>query len=91
MSHGKIRIRKNGSSGSHNGMKSIVSCLSSEDFPRIRIGIGKPHEHMDMIAHVIGGIDEEDKERLAKGVELGTEAVSELLKNSIDSAMNKFN
>ena len=88
---GKIRIRKNGSSGSHNGMKSIVSCLSSEGFPRIRIGIGKPHEHMDMIAHVIGGIDEEDKEKLSKGVELGVEAVSELLKNNIDSAMNKYN
>lgn len=88
---GKIRVRKNGSSGTHNGMKSIVSCLSSEEFPRIRIGIGKPHEHMDMIAHVIGGIDEEDKEKLAKGVNLGVEAVSELLKNNIDSAMNKYN
>lgn len=72
-------------------MKSIVSCLSSEAFPRIRIGIGKPHEHIDMIAHVIGGINEEDKEMLSKGVELGADAVSELLKNNIDSAMNKFN
>ncbi len=88
---GKIRIRKSGSSGSHNGMKSVISCLSSEKFPRVRIGIGKPHEHMDMIAHVIGGIDEKDKEKLEKGVELATEAIVEILKNNIDSAMNKYN
>ena len=72
-------------------MKSVISCLSSEKFPRVRVGIGKPHEHMDMIAHVIGGIDEEDKEKLEKGVELATEAIVEILKNNIDSAMNKYN
>lgn len=88
---GKIRIRKSGSSGSHNGMKSVVSSLSSEKFPRIRVGIGKPHEHFDMIAHVIGGINEEDKQCLDKGVELATDAVVEILKNSIDIAMNKYN
>lgn len=88
---GKIRIRKTGSSGSHNGMKSIISHLSTEAFPRIRVGIGKPHEHFDMISHVIGGIAEEDKEPLEKGVNLATEAVIELLKNNIDSAMNKYN
>lgn len=88
---GKIRVRKNGSAGTHNGMKSIVANLSTDQFPRVRIGIGKPHEHMDMISHVIGGIDEEDKEPLAQGVELGMKAVIELLKNGIDSAMNKYN
>lgn len=88
---GKIRIRKNGSAGGHNGMKSIVSHLSSEKFPRVRVGIGKPHGQKDMIAHVIGGIDDEDKELLDKGVNLATEAVIETLKNNIDSAMNKYN
>lgn len=88
---GKVRIRKNGSAGGHNGMKSIVSHLSSEKFPRVRVGIGKPHGQKDMIAHVIGGIDDEDKELLDKGVNLATEAVIETLKNNIDSAMNKYN
>lgn len=88
---GKIRIRKNGSAGSHNGMKSIVSSLSTENFPRIRIGIGKPHEHMDMISHVIGGIDEEDKEPLENGVQLGADAVVDTLKKGLEFAMNKYN
>lgn len=88
---GRIRIRKNGSSGSHNGMKSLVKHLNSDKFPRIRIGIGKPKGQNDMIFHVIGGIDEEDKELLNQGVNLGANAVIEILKNSIDSAMNKYN
>ena len=88
---GKIRIRRNGSSGSHNGMKSLISCLNSELFTRIRVGIGKPQGHLDMIAHVIGGISEEDKEVLEKGVNIAVEAVIEILKNNIDVAMNKYN
>jgi PTH1 family peptidyl-tRNA hydrolase len=88
---GKIRIRKNGSSGHHNGMKSIIKCLNSENFPRIRVGIGKPQGSIDMIAHVIGGISEEDKKPLEEGVNLGAEAVIEILKNNIDTAMNKYN
>ena len=88
---GKIRIRKNGSAGSHNGMKSIVHFLKSEDFPRIRVGIGKPDENTDMIEYVIGAIPEEEKELLNKGIEKAKDAVIELLKNGIDSAMNEFN
>ena len=72
-------------------MKSIISHLSSEQFPRVRVGIGKPHGQKDMVAHVIGGIDEEDKKFLEKGVNLATEAVIETVKNNIDSAMNKYN
>ena len=88
---GKIRIRKFGSSGTHNGMKSIISLLKTEKFPRIRVGIGMPHGHKDMIAHVIGGIDEEDKELLIEGVNKAEKAVIEIMKNSLDSAMNKYN
>ena len=72
-------------------MKSLVSCLNSEIFPRIRVGIGKPQGHLDMIAHVIGGISEEDREALEKGVSMATEAVIEILKKNIDVAMNKYN
>lgn len=72
-------------------MKSVISSLSSEKFPRIRVGIGKPHEHMDMIVHVIGGINEEDKENLEKGVELACNAIVEMLKSNIDTSMNKYN
>lgn len=88
---GKIRIRKNGSSGNHNGMKSIIQHLHNQDFPRIRVGIGKPSEYIDMIEHVIGPVSEDEKEILNQGTEKAKDAVIELLKNGIDSAMNKYN
>lgn len=88
---GKIRIRKFGSAGTHNGMKSIVEMLNNIKFPRIRIGIGKPHGQKDMVAHVIGGIEEEDRKLLEEGVNKATEAVIETMKNGLDLAMNKYN
>lgn len=87
---GLIRIRKKGSSGSHNGMKSVVAELNSEDFARIRVGIGKP-ENDDMINYVIGKIPKEGQELLEEGVLKAKQAVVEILKNGLDRAMNKFN
>ncbi len=88
---GKIRIRKSGSPGSHNGIKSVTHFLNNENFPRIRVGIGKPSDEEDMIEYVIGAIPEEDKALLEEGVQKAKEAVIECLKNGMDSAMNKFN
>lgn len=88
---GLIRIRKKGSSGSHNGMKSVVAELSSEDFPRVRVGIGKPKYNNDMINYVIGAIPNEELEKLEEGTTKASEAIVEILKNGIDIAMNKFN
>lgn len=88
---GKIRIRKSGSPGTHNGMKSVVHFLNSEDFPRIRVGIGKPEENEDIIEYVIGSVPEEEKKTLEEGVIKAKNAVVELLKNGIDVAMNQFN
>ena len=88
---GKIRIRKNGSAGSHNGMKSIIQHLKNENFTRIRVGIGKPKGNLNMIEYVIGGIPEEEKQVLQEGVEKAKNAVVEILKNGIDKSMNKFN
>ena len=88
---GLIRIRKKGSSGSHNGMKSVIQELNSEEFTRIRVGIGKPKYDNDMINYVIGTILEEDKKDLELGVEKAKEATIEILKKGIDIAMNKFN
>ena len=88
---GFIRIRKNGSSGHHKGMESIISHLHTEDFCRVRVGIGKPKFKDDMITHVIGYIPDEEQELLRKGVNSAKEAVIEILKNNIDSAMNKYN
>lgn len=87
---GLIRIRKSGGPGTHNGMKSIVHCLKEQNFSRIRVGIGKP-ENGDLIEYVIGAIDKEDEMNLEKGVEKAVEAVSCILENNIDIAMNQFN
>ena len=86
-----IRIRKNGSPGTHNGMKSIVNILADDRFPRVRVGIGKPIEEEDFVSYVIGAIPEEELPGLNEGVEKAKEAIVEILKNGIDSAMNKFN
>ena len=88
---GQIRIRKKGSSGNHNGMKSVISMLQSEEFTRIRIGIGKPEHSNDMINYVIGKITEEEKEKLEPGIEKAKLATIEILKSGVDIAMNKYN
>lgn len=89
---GKIKIRKKGGAGSHNGMKSVVGNLGTEEFIRIRIGIGTPQYKSDMIRYVIGNItSEEEKQKLDEGVEKAKKALIEIIKNGTDSAMNKFN
>ena len=86
-----IRVRKKGSPGSHNGMKSVTECLGNENFPRIRVGIGKPENKGDLINYVIGKISKEEQDLLEEGVEKAREAVIEIIKNGIDSSMNRFN
>ena len=86
-----IRVRKSGSPGGHNGMKSIVNILADDKFPRVRVGIGKPAFEEDIINYVIGPIPEEEKDGLKKGIELAKDAIIEILKNGIDNAMNKYN
>ncbi len=86
---GKIKIRKKGNAGSHNGMKSVIQNIGTE-FPRIRIGIGKPQDR-DFIKYVIGAIPEEEKKILDKATTLAKEATVEIIKSGVDNAMNKFN
>ena len=88
---GKIRIRKVGGPGSHNGMKSVVHCLGTESFTRVRVGIGTPENKADLINYVIGYVPEEELEKLNKGVEIAEEAVEEIIKSGVDIAMNKYN
>lgn len=86
-----IRIRKSGSPGGHNGMKSVVNSLADDRIPRIRVGIGRPKYEEDFMSYVIGAIPEEEKKKLKEGVIKAKEATKEILKNGLDSAMNKFN
>lgn len=88
---GKIRIRTKGGPGTHNGMKSVVSRLNTEAFPRIRVGIGMPEHKNDLINYVIGNVKDEDYETLKQGIEKAADAVSSIIKIGIDNTMNKFN
>lgn len=88
---GKIRIRRNGSAGTHNGMKSVIQCLATEDFPRVRVGIGMPEFKGDLINYVIGHVPEEEMKEMLKGVDLAAQTIEEILANGIDCAMNKYN
>ncbi len=88
---GVIKIRKKGGPGGHNGMKSVISEIDTQNFPRIRIGIGKPENKGQLIEYVIGKMPQTDKDILEKATILGREAILEIIKNGVDIAMNKFN
>ena len=72
---GNIKIRKKGGPGTHNGAKSVVHELASEDFPRIRVGIGKPVDEYDAIDYVIGKLDEEKHKPLEAGINKAADAI----------------
>lgn len=89
---GKIRIRKTGSAGTHNGMKSVVENINTTNFARIRVGIGMPEYKNDLINYVIGKItDSETKKQLDEGAEKAKKALNEIIKSGVDIAMNKYN
>jgi PTH1 family peptidyl-tRNA hydrolase len=89
---GKIKIRKMGGPGTHNGAKSVVHELQSEQFARIRVGIGRPIDNDEIIDYVITPIqNEQEYKQLEIGIEKAKDAIIEYLKNGIDKAMNKFN
>lgn len=88
---GTIKIRKKGGAGSHNGMKSVIENVQSQEFTRIRVGIGTPKNKSNMINYVIGKIPEEEIELLDDATTLAKNAIIEILKSNVDMAMNKFN
>ena len=88
---GKIRIRRKGSDGGHNGLKSIIARLSGEDFPRIKIGVGqKPAPDYDLVAWVLGKIPKEDVEKIEGQFDNIASSVELIVSGNIDDAMNKY-
>jgi len=87
---GRIRIRKRGSAGSHNGMKSIIYDIKSDDFPRIRIGIGA-ERRMGLADYVLGGFGKDEKGIMENAVTRAAQAIERILSSGIDDAMNEFN
>lgn len=91
LEEGRLRLRKKGSAGSHNGMKSIVSCLGTEEFFRIRVGIGKRPEQMDMVDYVLGRYDKETRKIMEDAFAKAADAAVDIVEHGMDHAMNQFN
>jgi len=85
---GHIRVRASGGAGGHNGLKSIISHFGTQDFPRIRIGVGNGD---DMVGHVLGKVSEEDSKPIADAILDTADAVFHILNNGLPSAMNRYN
>lgn len=89
---GKVRVRAKGGPGTHNGMRSIVENLKSEDFPRVRIGIGTPpHPEMALADYVLGTFPKEAHETMKHAVIRAAGAACAAVTDGIDKAMNQFN
>ena len=87
---GSIRIRKKGSAGTHNGMRNILYQIQSEDFPRIRVGIGSGKQE-NLISYVTGGVGREEKELLEDALTRAAEAAACIVEKGIEKAMNEYN
>jgi len=94
---GTIRIRRSGGSGGHKGIDSIISYLESQDFPRLRIGIGRPTTPLaeisenDIIAYVLSDFTPEENQVITQVIPRASEAILCLLTEGLAAAMNKFN
>lgn len=88
---GRIRLRTSGSHAGHNGIRSIISTVQSEQFPRLRIGVGHPPDGGDSIPHVLGRFSKDEGSLITQAVHNAASAVECMLEESIDIAMNRFN
>ncbi len=87
---GKIRLRLSGSAGGHNGMKSLISHLGTQNFPRVRIGIGSTGEK-DTISHVLGKFSSEENPIVKEVIELTNDSIELSLKQGVEKAMSLYN
>ena len=89
---GQLRIRRKGSAGGHNGIKSIIAELGSQEFPRVKIGVGaKPHPDFDLAAWVLSTFSASEEKALAVSLENGAKAALTLMTQGVSEAANKFN
>ena len=88
---GRLRIRSKGSAGGHNGIKSIISHLGSQNFMRIKVGVGEKPKEYDLADYVLGHFSKADREGMQDGYRHAMEAVEQILLGDIEAAMNCFN
>lgn len=88
---GSIRIRKKGSAGTHNGMKSIIYNLEFDDFPRIKVAVGKKPSYMDLANFVLSGFSKQEVKIIEEEVKLASDAIEMILEEGIEKTMSMFN
>lgn len=88
---GNLRVRKKGSAGGHNGIKSIIKCAGTQDFMRVKLGVGGKPEGRDLAAHVLGRMSREERERVEDAVKDAVSAVALMVQGQADRAMNDYN
>lgn len=88
---GRIRLRLSGSAGGHNGMKSAIAHLGTQNFPRLRIGIGKTNNNQDAVSHVLGKFSSAESQLMPDVLQLVTETVEWSLKKGVEKAMSLYN
>lgn len=88
---GHIRIRKKGSAGSHNGMKSIISNLSTQDFPRFRVGVGRPESGRDLADFVLSRVSKTEEGKMMESIDNTVSALEVMIESDLDLAMNRYN
>ena len=89
---GQMRIKRNGSAGGHNGIKSIIEYLSSSDFPRIKVGVGaKPHSDYDLADWVLSKFTPADRKKIDEILPNVADAVELIVNGKINDSMNKYN
>lgn len=91
MDVGKLRIRKKGSAGGHNGIKNIILHLGHDVFQRIKIGVGEKPENYDLVDYVLGHFTSEEAKKIKDSAELANEAVRLMVWDETEAAMNRFN
>ena len=88
---GRIRIRKKGSAGGHNGIKHIIQQLGTQTFVRIKVGVGAKPKGWDLADHVLGRFGSDERKLVEEAQERACKAVEMILADSVDAAMNQFN
>ena len=88
---GKLRIRKKGSAGGHNGIKNIIAHLGTQNFYRIKVGVGEKPKGWDLADYVLGHFNAEESKLMQEAFESAAEATATILTEDIDTAMNRYN
>lgn len=88
---GRIRIRKEGGHGGHNGVRSVIQAVGSGNFPRIRVGVGRPEQQRDPTGHLLSKVHTDERERFSQTVDLAVDALDVILAKGVDEAMNRYN